>query len=127
VVRDRLAGLASTRDQHPPQPLGPASSRWALPTRHVGAVTDTTPRGARIAWWIGLAGHLVALVWYAASGLVAPAWALACLLAVWVGVLVVAVRLRTRRPLWTLLVPVADIAVWFAAISAGDAFLDWTA
>ena len=86
-----------------------------------------TSPSARIAWWVGLAGHAAMLIWYAASGLVAPPWAVAVLLAVWAGLLVVGLRLRTRRPWWMLLVPVLAAAIWFAVVSAGDAFLDWSA
>ena len=80
-----------------------------------------------VAWWVGLAGHLVVLPWYAASGLVAPPWAVVGLLAMWAALLVVGLRLRTSRPVWMLAIPLLDIAIWFGAISAGDAFLGWTA
>jgi hypothetical protein len=86
-----------------------------------------TSTGARVAWWIGLAAHLLVLPWYAASGLLAPAWAVACLLGVWAALLALGRWLRRRRPLWMLLVPVADVAIWFATISAGEAFGGWTA
>jgi len=83
--------------------------------------------GGMVAWWIGLVGHLVALGWYAASGLVAPPWAVVGLLVIWAGVLFVGLRLRTRRPAWMLLIPVLDIAIWVAVVWAGDVFLGWTA
>ena len=82
---------------------------------------------ARIAGWIGLLGHLATLMFYASSGLVAPLWAMALLMVVWVALLVLAIVLLRRRPAWTLLVPVGAMAIWFAAISAGDAWLNWTA
>jgi hypothetical protein len=83
--------------------------------------------GTRVAWWLGLAGHALVLPWYAASGLVAPAWAVACLLGAWVALLAVGLRLRRDRPLWVLLVPLVDVAVWFATISAGESLGGWTA
>lgn len=86
-----------------------------------------TPVWAQIVGWLGLAAHLVVLIWYAASGLVAPGWAVIALIAVWAGLLVVAIRLLRRRPAWVPAVPAAAVAFWFAAISAGDAFLGWTA
>jgi hypothetical protein len=55
-----------------------------------------TRRWPVLLWWLGLAGHLVALVWYAASGLVAPPWAVVGLLVIWAVLLVVGLRLRTR-------------------------------
>jgi len=86
-----------------------------------------TRRWPVLLWWLGLAGHLVALVWYAASGLVAPPWAVVGLLVIWAVLLVVGLRLRTRRPAWMLLIPVVDVAVWVGVISAGERFLHWTA
>jgi len=85
------------------------------------------PPWAGVVGWLGLILHAVVFFWYAASGLVAPGWAVALLLAVWVALLAVGIWLRRRRPLLTPLVPVAAMAVWFLAIAAGDAFLDWTA
>jgi len=79
------------------------------------------------AWGIGLVGHLVMLVWFAASGLVAPLWAVGGLLVVWAVLLVVGLRLRRRRPALMLLIPVVDVAIWVAVINAGERFLGWTA
>ena len=79
------------------------------------------------AWGIGLVGHLVMLVWFAASGLVAPLWAVAGLLVVWAVLLVVGLRLRRRRPALMLLMPILDVAIWVAVINAGERFLGWTA
>jgi hypothetical protein len=79
------------------------------------------------AWGIGLVGHLVMLVWFAASGLVAPLWAVGGLLLVWAVLLVVGLHLRRRRPALMLLMPVVDVAIWVAVINAGERFLGWTA
>jgi hypothetical protein len=84
-------------------------------------------RGGQIAWWVGLVAHLGAFIWYAASGLVAPAWAVAVLLVIWAVLLVVGLRLRKTRPFWMLLIPVLDAVIWFAGITAGERFLGWTA
>jgi hypothetical protein len=89
--------------------------------------TKTNGTGAMVAWWVGLAGHLVGAIWYAASGLVAPPWAVVLLLVIWVALFVVGLRLRTRRPWWMLAVPVLDVVIWVAIVSAGEAFLGWTA
>jgi hypothetical protein len=83
--------------------------------------------GARIVGAIGLLAHLAMLVWYAASGLVAPGWAVALLLLVWAALLGFGIWLWIRRPAFVPLVPVAAAAIWFGAISAGEAFLNWTA
>ncbi|BCJ64012.1 hypothetical protein [Polymorphospora rubra] len=84
------------------------------------------PLPARIAGWTGLVAHLATLVWYAASGLLAPGWAVLLLLLVWAGLLAVAIVLLRRRPAYVLLVPVVSALFWFGAISAGEAWLGWT-
>lgn len=84
-------------------------------------------RGALVAGWAGLLGHLAMLFWYAGTGLVAPPWAVAVLLGVWLALLVVGVVGLRRRPAPVLLLPILDLTIWTAAITAGEAFLDWTA
>ncbi len=88
-------------------------------------------RGSRLlpaAGWLGFVCHLAMGLWYAASGLVAPWWAVVGLLLVWAAMTVVAWRLvRGRTPAWTLAVPVLDAVVWYAVVTAGDAWLGWTA
>ena len=61
------------------------------------------------------------------SGLVAPAWAVALLGLVWVAAVVILVRTARTRPLAAPLVPVLNIAVWWAAMLAGGQWLGWTA
>ena len=77
--------------------------------------------------WIGIAGHVVVGYLYLVSGLVVPAWALGVLFVIWLGLLWLAISLLRRRPAWTLLVPVGAVAIWLAIVSAGDAWLGWTA
>lgn len=84
------------------------------------------PLPARIAGWIGLVAHLATLIWYAASGLLAPGWAVVLLLVAWAALLVLAIVLLRRRPAYVLVVPVLSALVWFGAISAGEAWLGWT-
>lgn len=98
------------------QPAGqPASSPAATPTWQ------------KVVGWIGLVVHLPLLIWYASSGLLAPLWAVIVLVAVWAVLLVVAIMLLRRRPLLVPLVPIFAAAFWFGALSAGDAWLGWTA
>jgi hypothetical protein len=82
---------------------------------------------ARIAGWAGLVGHALFFVWYGASGVVAPAWAVAVLLGAWAALLVPAIRLFRVRPAVVLALPVVDAVLWLALVSAGDAVLGWTA
>lgn len=92
----------------------------------MSAVSDK-PLWARIVGWLGLAGHAFLFFWYGSSGLVAPLWALIALMVVWGALLVLAIRLLRTRPVLVPLVPVAALVIWFAALSAGDAWLGWTA
>lgn len=82
---------------------------------------------ARLVGWLGLVAHLALGFWYAASGLVAPAWAVAGLLLVWIVLLVVAIRLLRQRPALVPLVPLAAVLVWVTVVTAGEVWLDWTA
>ncbi|WP_197698262.1 hypothetical protein [Micromonospora viridifaciens] len=84
-------------------------------------------RMTRVVGWFGLAVHLAVGFWYAASGLVVPGWALAGLLVMWAVLLVAGVRLLRRRPALVLLAPLSAVLIWLAVVSAGDAWLGWTA
>ncbi|HWL98135.1 MAG TPA: hypothetical protein VNP20_12360 [Nocardioidaceae bacterium] len=77
--------------------------------------------------WIGMAG-LVTMLWlYGASALVAPPWAVAVLVVLWLVQFVLACRWFSRRPYVVLAMPVIAIVVWLSAIVAGDVLLGWTA
>jgi hypothetical protein len=77
--------------------------------------------------WIGIVVHVVVLYLYLISGLAVPAWAVGVLLVIWVSLMLLAISLVRTRPAWTLLVPVSALAIWFAVVSAGGAWLGWTA
>lgn len=64
---------------------------------------------------------------YAASGLVAPGWAVAALLSLWLVLFVVGCRWWTRHPGWVPLLPLAGVVLWVGAVAAGGAWLGWTA
>ena len=77
--------------------------------------------------WFGFAAFLATLIFYAASGLLAPVWAVVLLLVVWLALLAVSIwLLRTRRPLYVLLTPIAAGLVWFGVLTAGENLLGWT-
>jgi hypothetical protein len=90
-------------------------------------MTPEVPTWHRLAGWLGLILHGAVLIWYAASGLVAPGWAVAVLLVIWAAMAAVAVAVFRRRPVWVPLIPMTAAIIWFGAISAGEAFLNWTA
>jgi len=77
--------------------------------------------------WIGIVGHVAVLFLYVISGLAVPAWAVGVLLVIWAGLLAAAIVLFRTRPPWTLVIPVGAVAIWVAVVSAGDAWLGWTA
>jgi hypothetical protein len=84
---------------------------------------------AEISPWpfVGMAGMACAFFLYAASGLVAPWWAVVLLLAVWVALLVIACVWWTPHPRRLPLVAVVAVAFWFAVVYAGGAWLGWSA
>ena len=82
---------------------------------------------AKVARVLGVLAQVVLLPYYLASGLVAPLWAVIVLVALWAALLVLAIRWWRTSPFLVLLVPVGSVAVWFTAISAGEAWLGWTA
>lgn len=64
---------------------------------------------------------------YAASGLLAPAWAVVVLLLMWVAMFVLCFVWWTPRPWWTVWLGIFSFVWWFVAVTAGGIFLDWTA
>jgi hypothetical protein len=86
-------------------------------------------RTSRVSPWpfAGMAGMACALFLYAASGLLAPWWAVTVLLAVWAALFVVAVAWWTLHPRWVPGVAVAAIVLWFAVMVLGGRVLGWSA
>jgi hypothetical protein len=77
--------------------------------------------------FVGVAGMVAMFFPYAASGLVAPYWAVGVLLVLWLAMFVVTCRWFMPYPKRTLVMPVVAFAVWIGLISAGGVLLDWTA
>ena len=93
-------------------------------------MTRRRPRGENaVSPWpfVGMAGMACAFFLYAASGLVAPWWAVVLLLVLWLVLFVVACRWWAPHPRRVPLVAVAAVLVWFALVTAGGAWLGWTA
>lgn len=100
--------------------------------RRQGARTPDTTRLGRLMRLVPvmLAGALQLVVGFftiTAIGLVGvPLWAAAGLAVLWIAAALLLVRLR-RKPLAVLLVPVVNALLLWATISAGEAWLGWTA
>ena len=85
-------------------------------------------RGKVSPWpFAGMIGMAAAFFLYAASGLIVPLWALVGLMFVWLVLFVTACRWWTPHPKRVALLPLVAVLVWFAAVSAGAVFLEWTA
>jgi hypothetical protein len=85
-------------------------------------------RNATSPWpFVGMAGMAAALFLYAASGLVAPWWAVLLLLVLWLVQFVVACRWWTPHPRRVAAVPVVAVLLWFGLVTAGGALLGWSA
>ena len=78
--------------------------------------------------WLGFFLHLVIGVFpFGASGLLAPLYGIAIVYIGWFAGLFFILKLWNKRPYLVLLIPVIDIAWWFAVMFAGDLILGWTA
>jgi hypothetical protein len=90
---------------------------------------DERPADARpvVGSFIGMTGMACVLFLVLASGLVAPAWAVVLLALVWLLLFVVGCRWFMRHPWRVAALPFVMLVVWFGAVNAGAAFLDWTA
>jgi hypothetical protein len=73
---------------------------------------------------IGMAGTFFL---YAASGLVAPWWAVVLLMLVWCALFLVATQWWTPHPTRMLWLPVIAVVVWFGTLVLGAALLGWSA
>lgn len=132
-----LASVTQPEPAPPPAHERPESVSLSglFSARRSGDLPDGTPAGP--AWKrllpalltaVAVGMHLVMAVPYAASGLLAPGWAVV-LLAVWwllLAVLLLVLALR-RRVLLALSVPVVALLSWVGVVSAGGAWLGWTA
>ncbi len=76
---------------------------------------------------IALAGLLALGVPYLASGLLAPGWAVAVFCGLWVVMVVLGVVWIRRHPWRVVVLPIVALAVLYGGLTAGEAFLGWTA
>ena len=92
-----------------------------------GKARRHNPRAVSPWPFVGMAGMACAFFLYAASGLVVPWWGLTILLFVWLVLFVTACRWWTPHPGRLPLLAIAAVVFWFLAVSAGGAWLGWTA
>jgi hypothetical protein len=82
-------------------------------------------RGAAVV--VAAVGQFIVLAPFTvASGLLAPLWAIVALYAIWAAAVAGLVLLARTRPFATLLVPIANIAVWWLVMTTGERILGWT-
>ena len=97
------------------------------PTSSPGSVR-LSPIARNIVAGLGAAAHLVVFVmFYLPAGLIVPLWGIALLWVLWAALAVLVVRWFRPHPLWVLAIPVAALLIWVCVVSAGGAFLGWTA
>ncbi|MFC5730530.1 MULTISPECIES: hypothetical protein [Nocardioides] len=97
--------------------------------RRVRRVVIDPATGRTISPWpfVGLVLVVSSFFLYAASGLLAPAWAVVVLLLTWLAMLVLCFVWWTPHPRRVVVVGVVSFVWWFVAITAGGVLLDWTA
>ena len=81
----------------------------------------------RVVATLGVLGLFAVLPFFVASGLAAPLWAVALLLAFWLALLVTAIRQFTRHPWPILAMPFVAAAVWWLTMTLGESVLGWQA
>lgn len=93
-------------------------------------VTDTpsTPQAwHRVLGALGIVAHSGVGYVYLAAGLVVPMPWLIGFLLLWLALLVLAIRLWRRKPLWVLAIPVVAVLLLVGGVSLGGALLGWNA
>lgn len=88
----------------------------------------TASRPSVIAYVFGglaLAGLLGMSILFFATGLLAPLWAIICLVAVWLMLLVLGCIWIRRHPWRVLLLPFIAAAILYGSLIAGEALLGW--
>jgi hypothetical protein len=75
---------------------------------------------------LALAAMLVLAPFFVASGLMAPGWAVALFIAIWLALFALGCVWIRRKPLRVVPLPFLAAAVWFGGMSAGGAWLGWT-
>lgn len=77
--------------------------------------------------FVGMCGMAGAFFLYAASGLLAPAWAVVVLMLVWLVAFVQACRWWSTRPVAVAVLPGVLVVGWFVVVTLGGLLLGWNA
>ena len=75
---------------------------------------------------IALAALLGMSIWFLATGLMAPLWAVIAFMAIWLILVVLACVWIRRHPWRVLILPVIAAGILFGGLRAGAALLGWT-
>jgi hypothetical protein len=75
---------------------------------------------------LALAGLLAMSIWFFATGLLAPLWAVIGFIAVWLVLVVLGVVWIRRHPWRVLSLPVIAAVILFGGLRAGTTLLGWT-
>ena len=75
---------------------------------------------------LALAALLANSIWFFATGLMAPLWAVIGFIAVWAVLVVLGVVWIRRHPWRVLVLPVIAAVILFGGLRAGAALLGWT-
>ena len=92
-----------------------------------GRVRPQNPRAVSPWPFVGMVLMACAFFLYAASGLVAPVWGVVVLMLVWLALFLLCCLWWTPHPRRLPVVAVGAMVFWFAAVTAGGAWLGWTA
>lgn len=90
-------------------------------------MTERLSPAAIIFAFVGAGIHLVMGFFVAFSGLIAPPWGVAVLVAAWLGLTVWGLRRWRQGPRITMGLPLLMVAFWFLFLTFGDLVLGWTA
>jgi hypothetical protein len=75
---------------------------------------------------LALTALLAIAPFFFASGLMAPGWAVALFIVIWLALFVVGCVWVRRKPLWVVPLPFVAAVIWLGGMSAGEALLGWT-
>ena len=100
-------------------------------TQKATSVTDRESIWARedmqtAARWLGAVLFVVASWFYAASGLIAPIWAVAVLWLLWLGLLITLIRAWRPKPWRVLAVSLVAYLIWAGVMLVGEFGLGWS-